>query len=117
MATEKWLKEMALGLKSTLPDPQVAAAIEERKKNTRVAIISNLNGNMEGHKVLKKKGYNVKSFGAGVSLILSLTVLLHIVKGKQARSQTDKRKIKAGSGLLRNLPFDIILSSEGTIND
>ena len=92
MATEKWLKEMALGLKSTLPDPQVAAAIEERKKNTRVAIISNLNGNMEGHKVLKKKGYNVKSFGAGVSLILSLTAYYILLRENKLDHKPTREK-------------------------
>ena len=75
MATEKWLKEMALGLKSTLPELSQEEArvknekIEERKRKTKIAIISNINGNMEAHKTLKKQGYNVKSFGSGAQVM------------------------------------------------
>ena len=71
MATEKWLKEMALGLKSTLPElsQDKKEEMEERKQKTKIAIISNVNGNMEAHKILKKKGYNVKSFGSSPQVI------------------------------------------------
>ena len=46
------------------------STLEDRKKKTRIAVIcsSNMNRSMEGHRLLKKKGYNVKSYGTGTQV-------------------------------------------------
>ena len=47
--------------------------IDELKKKLRIAVIcsSNMNRSMEGHRLLGKKGFNVKSYGTGTQVSLS----------------------------------------------
>jgi len=121
------------------------STLEDRKKKTRIAVIcsSNMNRSMEGHRLLKKKGYNVKSYGTGTQVKLPGTSadkpnvypfdtpyenIYQDLCQKDKKAYTNNgvldildrnRRIKRNPEKFQTnfLPFDIILSCEERVYD